>query len=335
MNVINAELATFAVKEKSKQMIDRAAREQLVKRKEALENKLKRLQSNTVHSRNYRLSQKRKFESFGEENRLRGRPRIEDQQKGLLDAIVDIASAGASAHVRRRAETINTPQTVDELHQALAGRGFKLSRTSTYRRLVPRRLNSNEGKRHVNFAPVKPMKAQNDEHSKHQDEIFCKLTIDSVNFVVSMLGPDEVLYMSVDEKAKVLLGVIAAKKQTSIIVTLAHPLKTPDHDFPVGSRHSLIPSVTAILEIKKDCSKAVTYKGPLQICIRSARHCSTTADTHSKDYKQLMKNSKFTEFVKIDGKIKPVHIRNVDGGPDQSPRNLKVLLHGTSSFNSV
>lgn len=194
---------------------------------------------------------------------MRGRPRIEEKYQ--LEAIVQIASAGASAHVRRRAETIKTPQTVSELHEALLERGFELSRTSTYRRLVPRRLNSKEGKRHVNFEPVKRLKAQNDEPSKHQ--VFCMLTIDFVNLVASMLGIDEVLFMSEDDKGKVLLEVIAAQKQRPIIVTLAHPLRTPDHDFPVSSRHSLIPSVTAVLEIKKGSHKAFTYKGPLQICI--------------------------------------------------------------------
>lgn len=116
--------------------------------------------------------------------------------------------------------------------------------------------------------------------------------------------------MSVDDKAKVLLGVVAAKKQTAILVTLAHPGSTPDHDFPAASRHNLIPSATAILEIKKNNGNAVSYGGPLHVSIRSGRHCSSTSDTHSKDYKRLVANPSLEQYTHSNGKLKPVHIRS-------------------------
>lgn len=53
-----------------------------------------------------------------------GRPRIEDKQPELLQAIVDIATHGAGADERRRSENIRTIQTLDELTRELQTLGF-------------------------------------------------------------------------------------------------------------------------------------------------------------------------------------------------------------------
>lgn len=81
-----------------------------------------------------------------------GRPSLEDNQPGLLQAICDIATHGSSAADRRRSEVLRSCKTLDELQTRLNEDGFFLSRTSTYRRLIPKYPGSLEGKRHVNCA---------------------------------------------------------------------------------------------------------------------------------------------------------------------------------------
>ena len=51
----------------------------------------------------------------------------------------------------------------------------------------------------------------------------------------------------------------------------------PDHDFPIGSQHTLIPSVYAGCVIKE---KKVSFSGPTFISIRSQKHDSSTAESH-------------------------------------------------------
>ena len=96
-----------------------------------------------------------------------GRPRIETDQKGLLDAIVSIASYGAAADDRRRTEMLKSCKSLDDLQSELLNNGFHLSRTATYLRLQPRNSVSIQGKKHVKTVPVKLTKAQNVLRKKH------------------------------------------------------------------------------------------------------------------------------------------------------------------------
>ena len=84
-----------------------------------------------------------------------GRPRIEEDQPQLLSTIVDIVQASSSADERRRSERIKSVKTLDDLQSELVEHGFNLSRSTTYLRLLPRRGNTLEAKRHVQTVPVK------------------------------------------------------------------------------------------------------------------------------------------------------------------------------------
>lgn len=77
----------------------------------------------------------------------------------------------------------------------------------------------------------------------------------------------------------------------------------------------------------------MTYSGPTYIAIRSGKHSSSTAFTHAQDIHQLLNLKEFESLCKtINGEIKPICIITVDGGPDESPRNLKVIRNCIGHF---
>ncbi|KAE8737583.1 hypothetical protein FOCC_FOCC016955 [Frankliniella occidentalis] len=109
-----------------------------------------------------------------------------------------------------------------------------------------------------------------------------------------------------------------------MLMSLQYRVTLPDHDFPVGTRHNLTPSVMAVIAIKEDQlgkPEAVTYSGPTYICVRSGKHASSTANTHADDFRRMVDLPEFQEFTKTpDGRVKPVVMMTVDGGPDECPR---------------
>jgi len=121
-----------------------------------------------------------------------------------------------------------------------------------------------------------------------------------------------------------------------MLMHLEYKVRLPDHDWSVGSRHKLTPSVYAAVEVKDNCmgqKEAVTYSGPTYIAIRSCKHSSSTASTHAKDLDKLYSLPDFDPILKgEDGKAKPVHMISVDGGPDENPRYKKVIAHGITHF---
>lgn len=107
-----------------------------------------------------------------------GRPRLEEDQPELFRTIAEIATFGGGADRRRQSDQIRSVKTLKDLHAALESRGFVLSQSATYLRLVPRHSKSREGQRHhVQSVPVKLCKAQADERRNHPDGRFCTSSI--------------------------------------------------------------------------------------------------------------------------------------------------------------
>lgn len=130
-----------------------------------------------------------------------GRSRIEESQPELLKTIVDLAMFGASAEERRRCEIVRSCRTLTDLHTRLTELGFNISRSGTYIRFLPRRYNTSEGTRHVVTVPVKLSPPEADHHKAHPDQHFCTSTIRTLETVASILGPDQVSFISQDDKA--------------------------------------------------------------------------------------------------------------------------------------
>ncbi|XP_055611608.1 uncharacterized protein LOC129758171 [Uranotaenia lowii] len=240
-----------------------------------------------------------------------GRPPIEETQPDLLRTIVEISLHGSAAEGKRQDESIRSVKTLSELHEALLQKGFQISRSSTYLRLLPRRSNTEEGKRHLSTVPVKLLRATNDQHSKHQDGEFCTATINMLEELSSLLGPNEVAFVSQDDKARIAIGITAANKQSPLLMHMEYRVKLPDHDWVVANRHKLIPSVYAGIVIKPNGMgqrNAVGYSGPTYVAIRSGKHSSSTAYSHGLDYEKLLELQEFADVMLYQGNVKPVHV---------------------------
>ena len=97
---------------------------------------------------------------------------MEENQEGLIEAFLDLATHGSAADERRSTDKLRTIKTLDELNSELRNRGYEISRSALYTRFLPRNSNSLEGKRHIKTVPVKLVKAQNDQHARHTDTEF-------------------------------------------------------------------------------------------------------------------------------------------------------------------
>ena len=141
--------------------------------------------------------------------------------------------------------------------------------------------------------------------------------------IAAILGP-EVTSHSMDDKAKILINITAAKKQTPLFMHMDYQVTLPDHDFVVGSKHKLIPSVIGDMKVVKSkdlTNDAVSYSGPTYIAIRSTKHSGSSAFHHLRDMTRARSLPKFVEsFQNQHSGEKKVMIVRVDGGPDENPR---------------
>lgn len=215
-------------------------------------------------------------------------------------------------------------KTLDDLTKSLHSLGYQVSRSALYLRLLPRAQASIEGKRHKTTLPVKLVRPQNDLRKKHPDRMFAAETSKAVDSIAKFFGSEACLYISQDDKASVPIGKTAAKIQSPLLMSMRARVRISDHDFPVGSRHLLVPSVMAHCEIEK--SSGVTYSGTTYIAIRSSKHNNSSAFSHQEDLLR-MKELKPEIF---EGRS--ILIKAVDGGPDENPRFQKNQLLCLKSF---
>lgn len=265
-----------------------------------------------------------------------GRPSIGVDQPLFYETIIEIAIFGSRTDERRRLKTIRSTKTLDDLQAALTDQGFKPSRSATYFCLLPKNSRSQEGKRHINAVPVKLIRAQTDQHKMHVDTSFATVSMRYLECLASLLGLSEVFFLSQDDKARVPIGIVAANKQTPLLMHMEYRITLPDHDLVVAVKHKLIPSVYAGICIRPDGlgePKAVTYSGPTYIAIRSEKHSSSTASSHASDFENLVDSERFRPFARTEtGDVKPVVMMTVDGRPDENPRYHKVISFGINHF---
>ena len=71
--------------------------------------------------------------------------------------------------------------------------------------------------------------------------------------------------LSVDDKAKVPIGVTATIEQLSLLMHGTYEIRLPDHDFVKASKHKLTPSVYAACEIRATFKAVpeISYSGPM------------------------------------------------------------------------
>ena len=116
---------------------------------------------------------------------------------------------------------------------------------------------------------------------------------------------------------------------------LDYKVTLPDHDFPIGENHKLIPSVYACCLPDRD--DQVGYSGPTYVAIRSAKHNKSCAESHIEDFNRLLTTDAFREQMCApeSTEMKPLVFVSVDGGPDEAPKNAKTLLVWAQQFKKM
>ena len=332
---IENEILVVLYKKKELNQLTSNYQSEIKTRKESIEKlkkKLKQLKQSRQRSQKHRKDQKRKLDSLDEVTRKKvtgkgiptpGRPQKYDNSE-LIEAICRIAIPGSAAHERRRNEVIRTVKSLDQLTEALHQEDYDLKRSSVYLHLLPKNSRTIEGKRHVYTAPVKLFKAQNSKHASHVSTKFARSSIKALKEIATILGLEEVVFHSMDDKAKVPIRITVAEKQTPLLMHMEYQVTLTDHDFVVGSRHKLIPSVVGDMKVVKSkhlTNDGVTYSAPTYIAIRSAKHSGSSAFHHLQDMNRARSLPEFTEsFQNQQSKEKKVMIVTVHGGPDENPR---------------
>ena len=166
---------------------------------------------------------------------------------------------------------------------------------------------------------------ENSLRKKNRDRMFAKSFTDDMRCLDLLFGPDAMNYVSNDDKARVPLGLAAANLQSPILMSLDYKVRLNDHDFAIGNRHKLIPSVYCECEIAPNGK--VTYSGETFIRIRSGKHDTSNAYTHAFDMKELFSSGQL--------KRKPILVVETDGAADEAPRFPKTLSCAVSLFKSL
>ena len=104
-----------------------------------------------------------------------------EENIGLHEAILSIVIPESCADDRRRCEVYNSCRTLDSLKQTLETRGYNVSRTSLYYRLIPANIHHRDGKRHHSTVPVKLIKPEYIQRKAHEDRPFAKATVEQVS----------------------------------------------------------------------------------------------------------------------------------------------------------
>ena len=84
---------------------------------------------------------------------------------------------------------------------------------------------------------------------------------------------------------------------------MEYKVRLPDHNFVVGPRQTLIPSVYGVCKIKENIE--LSYSRHAFIRIRSGKHHSSSTHTHAYDLKELFETSNLPE--------RPVLVLSTDG----------------------
>ena len=325
LNTVNAKIASVSTIRKTvglspvlKTELDKWENE-----KEALEKKLKRKLNDQKAQIKAREKKAKKINALLAEcdkspeeitRNKAGRPRLEETGlQGLAEAIYKIVVPDGAADERRRTETVNTLRTVDNLRVALAVQGYHLSKTALYYRLLPANISHVDGKRPFSSVNVRLCKPQNTQRKGHPDGHFAMAMVKMAKDLANLFS-EHPFFLSQDDKARVPIGLPISKKQTALLMHLEYKVTLPDHDFPIGENHKLIPSVYAACLHDKDGT--VSYSGPTHVAIRSAKHNHSSAESHIADFNHLLNLNSFKEhaIMRYDV-VKPLVFLSVDGGP--------------------
>lgn len=145
-----------------------------------------------------------------------------------------------------------------------------------------------------------------------------------------LLLPEGVcVLLSVDDKAKVPVGMNAVGRTFFILHHNDALYCSDDHDFPFSSGHKLIPSFCVVVLR----NGAELERKKITCFTRSQLFSSSTSKTHFEDFKRMIAEESTRVFICDEaGDVKPVLCISVDGGPDENPRHWKNILQYAQYF---
>ena len=109
---------------------------------------------------------------------------------------------------------MRTVKSLDQLTEALNHEGYDLKRSTIYLHLLPKNSRTIDGERHICTVSVKLYKSQNSKRSARVCTKSATSSVRALEETAAILGQQENTFHSMDDKAKVLIGITAARKQT-------------------------------------------------------------------------------------------------------------------------
>ena len=196
----------------------------------------------------------------------------------------------------RRMECLRTVTNLDDLHLELKNLGFTLSRSAKYLWFLPRRGNTSKGYGHLQTVPIKLTRPEINLSKRNKDRMFAKSFMDDLINVCKFFGPQSVLLLLNGNKEKVPLGLATASLQAPILMHREYKVRLPVHNFVVGVRHTLIPSLL--------------YSWNIFIRIHCSKHDSSSTYTHAYYSSQaIYLKDQFWYFPLMVRKMQPIVIR--------------------------
>jgi hypothetical protein len=253
-----------------------------------------------------------------------GRPKIIEKDPDVLEHVKDF--------INTRADNFANERRRNDLNFA---NGFTLAELQDY--VLEKKNSENENtlfkmsnksfrssEYYSDIFHVKKLPGENTLTKLHADDHYCKAQVKMVINFISYIAKkfnmkDQCLIMSVDDKAKVKIGIPAVSKHVKLrkFFELSKSPKLPDHDFPFGKKYLLVPSGYLELDLMneeisdkwKRCFFKKPQNGQLHVYNRPFLFTNSNAFTHANDI-----------FNIIQGKqIKPKFLAlTCDNGPDFS-----------------
>ena len=123
--------------------------------------------------------------------------------------IIHLVTVGAGADSRRRTGILNSYKKLDDLHVTRWKEGYVLSIQDLYFRLIPRRADNQEGKRHARTVLVNLLKARNTLRNRDSDVDFTLAIKRQMRDVMSLFG---------------IIGFTAFTKHAPLIIYVSHKI---------------------------------------------------------------------------------------------------------------
>ena len=222
---------------------------------------------------------------------------------------------------RRRKEWIKV-RIISHLRTAMEENYHQyMSKSCLQTYLLPRHPNSIQAKRYHHPVHIRNVAVSRNEMSSHEDGHYCLASVKGARQFAEAF-PENSIIISQDDKAKVPLGIPAVGRTFSTVQSQNQPVSIPDHDFPVSSKHKLIPSVYLVID-QTDTNESMR-SGRLAVFVQPELWLSTTSSSHMCDLQKIQHLQTFrTSFLDSNNLHRPIVVLLVDGGPDENLYHLK------------